>query len=182
MKVILISGKAEAGKDSTLEILKPHLESAGFKCCRLAFGDYVKDTARELWGWDGEKDEKGRALLQWWGTDYVRANFPDFWADTVVRLAMVIKDDVDYLLVPDLRFVNEILCWRGTRIDRMVVRVERPGHISRLTPEQLQHISETNLDKWDFEYTLMATNLAELTKEVESKLLIPILQERGKYK
>ena len=51
MKIILISGKAEAGKDLTAEILKELISP--LKSIRLAYGDYVKTTAREIWGWNG---------------------------------------------------------------------------------------------------------------------------------
>ena len=74
MKVILISGKAEAGKDLTCKILGELLRP--INSLRLAYGDYVKTTARDILGWNGEKDVAGRKILQWWGTDVVRAKEP----------------------------------------------------------------------------------------------------------
>jgi len=187
MKVILISGKAEAGKDTVAAILKKafaDLDAVSIPpvkehiSVRLAYGDYVKDTAREIWDWDGQKNEKGRALLQWWGTEYVRTKSPSFWVDTVIRLARIIYDDVDYLLVTDVRFPNEIKEWVNTLFeeDLITVRVERPGHVSALTAEQLVHISETALDGWQFDVVLTATDMDGLIAEVHEKLL-PILKE-----
>lgn len=176
MIVVLISGKAESGKDLTLEIVKEHLTSLGLICKRLAYGDYVKDTARELYGWNGVKDKAGRGFLQWWGTEYVRCIQNDFWAETVVRLARIIQEDVDYLFVPDLRFPNEITCWQESRIKYLTVRVNRPGHVSKLTPEQLAHVSETALDDWPFDITLTGSTKEELTSEIR-KRLIPVLKK-----
>ena len=173
MKVILISGKAEAGKDSTFDILN-RLIPDEFKKIRMAYGDYVKETAKQLWGWDGKKDEKGRALLQWWGTEYVRARYPDFWVETVVRLARVIKDEVNYLVITDVRFPNEITAWNKNEFDVVTVRVERPGHENALTEEQRNHISETALDNWPFDITLKAKTLTELSREIKREL-IPVL-------
>ena len=173
MKVILISGKAEAGKDSTFDILNALIPDE-FKKIRMAYGDYVKDTAEKLWGWNGKKDEKGRALLQWWGTDYVRARYPDFWVETVVRLARVIKDEVNYLVITDVRFPNEITAWNKNEFDVLTVRVERPGHENALTEEQRNHISETALDNWPFDITLKAKTLTELSREIKREL-IPVL-------
>lgn len=180
MKIILISGKAEAGKDCVAEILKELISSLGLRSIRLAYGDYVKNTAREIWGWDGQKDVAGRALLQWWGTDYVRAKHPSFWAHTAIRLAQVIPNNIDYILVPDVRFPNEIVDWSDAGFDIITVRVERPGHISKLTPEQLTHISETALDDWAFDIVLTATDMNGLINEVREKLTYIIKNEASK--
>ena len=173
MKVVLISGKAEAGKDSTFDILN-RLIPDEFKKNRMAYGDYVKDTAEKLWGWNGKKDEEGRALLQWWATDYVRARYPDFWVETVVRLARVIKGEVNYLIITDVRFPNEITAWSKNEFDVLTVRVERPGHENALTEEQRNHISETALDNWPFDVTLKAKTLTELSREIKREL-IPVI-------
>ena len=170
MKVILISGKAEAGKDSTFDILNQLIPDE-FKKVRMAYGDYVKYTAKMLWGWNGKKDEEGRGHLQWWGTEYVRAIEPDFWVDTVIRLARIVKKDVDYLVVTDVRFPNEIVAWNKNEFDVITVRVERPGHENALTEEQRQHLSETALDDWEFDVTLRAKTLTELTREVKRELI-----------
>jgi hypothetical protein len=175
MKIILISGKAEAGKDTTAEILKEILYPFGLESIRLAYGDYVKTTAREIWGWNGSKDEAGRALLQWWGTECVRQKEPTFWVDSVIRLVKVLPDNIDFVFIPDVRFPNEITAWQEAGFDIISVRVERPGHVSALNAEQLKHISETALDNWAFDVVLIATNREELEKEVQNKLL-PILK------
>ena len=188
MKVILISGKAEAGKTTTARILKGMLEGRGKKVACIPYGQYVKDTARMIWNWDGKKDAKGRKLLQWWGTDVVRAQNPTFWVDSVVRLAKVIHGHVDYLIVDDCRFVNEIEVWRSVKYvvldpttdclksegrfsDILTIRVERPGYENTLTPAQRQHPSETELDNYIFDVMLEATDVAELTGEIYRKVL-----------
>ena len=124
------------------------------------------------------KDEAGRALLQWWGTECVRQKEPSFWVDSVVRLAKVIPDTIDFILIPDVRFPNEITTWADSDFNIITIRVERPGHISALSPEQLVHISETALDNWEFDVVLSATNRAELTKEMQSKLMPIFIPQR----
>ena len=69
MKVILISGKAEAGKTTTANFIKEYLVNHQARPMLIPYGNYVKTTAKELLEWNGKKDEKGRELLQWWGTD-----------------------------------------------------------------------------------------------------------------
>ena len=183
MKVILISGKAEAGKTTTANIIKTFLEELGKKVACIPYGQYVKDTAKLIWNWDGEKDKKGRELLQWWGTDIVRAQDPNFWVDSVVRLAKVIDKYVDYLIVDDCRFINEIEAWRAIKYvaldsatdalanrqrfsDIITIRVERPGHENALTPEQRRHPSETELDDYIFDITIKAIDKAGLYDKI----------------
>ena len=183
MKVILISGKAEAGKTTTANIIKTFLEELGKKVACIPYGQYVKDTAKLVWNWNGEKDKKGRELLQWWGTDIVRAQDPNFWVDSVVRLAKVIDKYVDYLIVDDCRFINEIEAWRAIKYvaldsatdalanrprfsDIITIRVERPGHENALTPEQRRHPSETELDDYVFDITIKAIDKEGLYDEV----------------
>lgn len=183
MKVILISGKAEAGKTTTANIIKTFLEELGKKVACTPYGQYVKDTAKLIWNWNGEKDKKGRELLQWWGTDIVRAQDPNFWVDSVIRLAKVIDKYVDYLIIDDCRFLNEIESWRAVKYvaldeatdalanrqrfsDIITIRVERPGHENALTPEQRRHPSETELDDYIFDITIRAIDKAGLYDEI----------------
>lgn len=188
MKVILISGKAEAGKTTTANIIKTFLEEHGKKVACIPYGQYVKDTAKMIWNWDGRKDENGRHMLQWWGTDIVRAQDPNFWVDSVIRLAKVIDKHVDYLIVDDCRFLNEIEAWRAVKYvaldpvtdslinrqrfpDILTIRVERPGHENVLTPEQRRHPSETDLDDYIFDITIRAIDKAGLYDEIVWKVM-----------
>ena len=95
MKIILISGKAEAGKTTAANIIKYYLCGIGKRAAIVPYGQYVKDTAKMIFGWDGQKDENGRKLLQWWGTDVVRKKNENFWVNTVMRRADVLDGDID---------------------------------------------------------------------------------------
>ena len=178
MNIILFSGKAEAGKTTAARIVKDQLEDLGYKVALVPYGQYVKDTAKMLFGWDGKKDEKGRQLLQHWGTDIVRAKDSQFWADTVVRLARVISEQFDYLLIDDCRFPNEIDCWYlcpEYYNHTTTIRINRPGWKNALTPEQREHPSETSLDFWRFDLAVSATNLQELKDAVAHDIIPKII-------
>ena len=185
MKIILISGKAEAGKTTTARYLKEKLEAENYKVVIASYGQYVKDTAKMLWGWNGQKDKTGRQLLQWWGTDVVRTQVPSFWVDSVIRLACIVQEYVDYFIVDDCRFKNEIELWQNdlrTQCivkdwDLMTIRVNRPEHENALTPEQRQHPSETELDDYMFDITINAPDLAELEYAICEQVLPKLLNE-----
>lgn len=170
MKIILISGKAEAGKTTAANIIKYYLCGIGKRAAIVPYGQYVKDTAKMIFGWDGQKDENGRQLLQWWGTDVVRKKNENFWVNTVMRLAAVLDGEIDYLIIDDCRFPNEIDLWKD-EYGYLTLRIERPGHENALNDEQRKHPSETALDNYEFDVTISATDFKELKEAIYEQVL-----------
>ena len=152
MKVILISGKATCGKDTFANLLENELSFQDKKVLICHFADLVKYIATKFFNWNGEKDEYGRTLLQHIGTENVRSIYPNFWVDFIVDILKVFNGSWDYVLIPDTRFPNEIDIPIARGLNAISVRIERPNHISDLTDEQLNHSSETALDKYKFNY------------------------------
>lgn len=146
MRVIAISGKAQHGKDTTAGILKRQLEADGYRVLIVHYADLLKHICRSFFGWNGEKDDAGRHILQYVGTDIIRAKRPDFWADFVVDVLGLFPNEWDYVLIPDCRFPNEISCLQKAGFDTIHIRVVRRDFVSPLTPEQQAHPSETALD------------------------------------
>ena len=145
MIVVPISGKAGHGKDTLAGFMKTELERRGKRVLITHYGDLVKYVCRMFFGWDGQKDEAGRTLLQRVGTDVVRKQRPDYWVDFVRDMLMFFDGQWDYVLVPDTRFPNEVDGLDPLRV--IHVRIIRPGY-STLTPEQQAHPSETALDRY----------------------------------
>lgn len=81
MKILLISGKAQHGKDTTAGMLKEQLESDGYRVLIAHYADLLKFICRQYFDWNGEKDEAGRHTLQYVGTDIIRKEHPDYWVD-----------------------------------------------------------------------------------------------------
>ena len=82
MKLILVSGKANSGKDHVSNKLSEYITKnfyTGYsnykaKPIRMSLAEPVKQIARDVFGWNGEKDDKGRRLLinigTWVGKDF----------------------------------------------------------------------------------------------------------------
>ncbi|MDR2648525.1 MAG: hypothetical protein LBB94_02245 [Clostridiales bacterium] len=180
MKVILISGKAQHGKTSTADILEKHMKRAGYRILQINYADYVKFVCAKYYGWDGRKDERGRHILQYVGTDIFRERDKNFWVDTVVRFARAAWPDYDFILIADWRFPNEYTRWAENNInDVCKVRVYRPGFDNGLTSEQKDHPSETALDHFPMDYKLYAVDLTGLEREC-GKILYGLGIEPGK--
>ena len=149
-KIILISGKAEAGKDSAAQYWQKKLS----KTCVLHFSDYLKYICKEYFGWNGEKDVVGRTILQYVGTDLVRVKYnkPTYWVERVCDVVEFASEQYDYFIVPDCRFPDEIFTTlsRFGNENVLSIRVERNGHENKLTPDQRKHESETVLDNFKY--------------------------------
>jgi len=168
MKIINISGKAMAGKDTSALILKEKLESKNKKVLIAHFADLVKYVSKQFFNWNGIKDEQGRTILQRIGTDVVRTQKPNYWVDFIKGFLEMFQDEWDYVLIPDCRFKNEIEAFKQDGWPNVSVRIIRDNFISNLTPEQLNHPSETALDNYEFDYYIHNSyDMDYLNKEVE---------------
>ena len=168
MKIINISGKAQHGKDTTALILKKKLESKNKKVIITHYADLLKYEAKQFFNWDGNKDEKGRQILQYMGTDVIRKINPDYWVGFIKEFMKMFQDEWDYVIIPDCRFPNEIEAWGIDNWPNIAIRVIRDNFISNLTPEQLNHPSETALDDYDFNYYIFNSNdMNYLEKEID---------------
>lgn len=165
MKVVTISGYAEAGKDTVANKLKTRLEKKGYRVVITHYADMLKYICTQYFGWDGKKDEKGRELLQHLGTDIVRAKDPNFWVDMMVKILDMFKDEWDFVLIPDCRFPNEADVMKKV-FDGKAVRVVRPEHQNRLTTEQRNHPSETAMNNYKFDYLVVNTSWESLDNEI----------------
>lgn len=118
-QLIGLAGKAGAGKDYIFEDLKrcfSHPAETG-AVQRVAFADEVKFDLQDAF-FNGEAPEvlwakpyspEVRWLLQNWGTEYRRAQDPDYWINRGRETIEVLIDDrVPLVVVTDVRFQNEV--------------------------------------------------------------------------
>jgi hypothetical protein len=163
--IVGIAGKMQVGKDTAAEALI----SSGYT--RIAFADFLKEFVMKLFdmSWNQMYTFEGkqtkdfrynltpRELLQWFGTDVVRANFPDLWVQHM-KSAVFEKGDV---VIPDVRFANEakFILDRGG----MVIEILRPSlypsgffrGLLRSIKKDFAHISERPINKKLITHTLI---------------------------
>ena len=151
--VILLSGKAEAGKDTFFEMTAQRYAKRVIK--RIAFADALKRIAFEM-GWDGHKDVAGRRLLQDLG-EIGRRYRTNLWVDKTIETLQAYSRDADIVCFTDCRYPNELASIQNCEvidgsIKVVTVRIERPGHAIAANQN---HISETALDGYAFDYTII---------------------------
>lgn len=176
MKVILISGKARHGKDTTAEIFKSALEADGFSVLIAHYGDLVKYICRTFFNWDGNKDESGRTLLQYVGTDVIRNQDENYWVRFMGQMLTFFNDKWDYVLIPDCRFPNEVDYLREMGFDAVHMRVVRTDFQNQLTAEQQIHPSETALDNITADYYI---NNDGSIRDLQAKVIQWVIDMNG---
>jgi len=181
MKVICISGHAQHGKDTVSQIMRKALLGYGQRVLVIHNADLLKFMCKQLFSWDGNKDEHGRTLLQYVGTDVVRNKKPNFWIDFIAEVLELFNGEWDYVLIPDCRFPNEVDVLKDRGFDVIHVSVMRDNYDNGLTEEQRSHPSETALDDVTPDVLLHnAGSIVDLTREV-LKFIVP-LYETGEVK
>lgn len=140
MNLVLISGKAGAGKDSFCnyalreildnEVKQPERDRVPHKLFR--FSEPIKDLAEKSFGWDREKDTRGRQLLIDLGRAGVKYD-KYIWARAVdhkIQISFNEKRVRSTVFIPDCRFSHEIdyfACQTKTFSRIFLVRIERSG-------------------------------------------------------
>lgn len=172
-RFICISGKAQNGKDTSANIFKDELTKRGYSVLIAHQGDLLKYICKTFFGWNGEKDEAGRTLLQYTGTEVIRKVKPNFWVDFIEEITDLFKGCWDYIVIPDTRFPNEISQLIKPDSKVFHVRVVRDNFVSPLTIEQQNHLSETALDNEPYDF--IVHNNKEIKDLVEQ--ITPIINE-----
>jgi len=164
MKVILISGKAGSGKDQSGKFLTYLLEKYAFSVQQMSFAKRVKEISKEVFGWDGVKDDKGRALLQAVG-HAGRAYDIDFWVKDIVKH----MPKVDFIIISDWRFPSEKNYLRSLAFEVTTIRIFSPVRATLLDSKLGEDSSETSLTEERDEYDYYIENLGTLD-ELEASL------------
>jgi len=166
---VCFSGLAGSGKDTAAAVL---IEEFGHR--KMALADPLKEIARREFGWDGEKDEKGRRLLQVLGTEAGRAYNENLW---VGRLIQALPTDGTAVVTTDARFPNELDALRARGF--VAVMVVRIGHAG-LAGSNAMHPSETALDGYGpFDAVLYNTGPLESFKKKVSDWFRALIARRG---
>lgn len=168
MKIICISGKAGHGKDTAASYIKNVTEQDGSKTLIIHYADLLKYLCTSLFGWNGEKDEAGRTLLQHVGTDIVRKKNQNYWVDFVIGILQMFDNAWDLVIIPDCRFPNEIDRLKDYGFDVCAVRVVRDDFDDKLNETQKNHQSETAMDSYRFDVKIRNTSFPEFYNQLDA--------------
>lgn len=185
MLLIGLSGKIQCGKSHTAKMF----EKIGFK--RLSFGDVLKEECSNIYGypllWNYQEKYKAnkiinhvelprpnmtlREVLEWHGTDYRRAQDPNYWIDRMNdTLTKIVKSKVPLpiaVVIDDVRFPNEACYMHDSK--GVLVRIDPYDGYNVKEPE---HESETLLDDYEgFDFRFKPD-----FGELENQVFFPIIK------
>lgn len=100
-KIVCTMGAVGSGKSSLSNAF-----AASHDCKVIAFADVLKRVAKEEGGWDGVKDERGRAFIQNFSEEYKRKHGDDIFTRLAFEEALSANNE--YVILEDTRFNIEI--------------------------------------------------------------------------
>jgi len=153
-KIIIISGKARAGKDTTAGFLK---EIYNEKMIILQYGSYIKEYAKKISSWDGNEETKPRELLQQLGTNIIRKEIDEkFFIKKMIDDIKVYSFFFDVIVISDARFIEEIEDIKNTFDNIVTIRIVRPNFDNGLTEKEKKHPTEVGLDNYNsYDYKII---------------------------
>jgi len=106
---IMIAGKMGSGKTLAAKYLMDMIRELHLIGAIIPLALPIKTIAKKYIGWDGEKDEKGRKLLQILGTEAGRTYNPDCWVSYLINKYIPDLESfpLDFVIIDDWRFPNE---------------------------------------------------------------------------
>jgi hypothetical protein len=117
---------------------------------------------------------KHAKLLQWWGTEYRRAQDQDYWVKAWKR---AINPAANIVLTPDMRFLNEAAAIKsvgGFTVN--VIRLNQDGSPFIDVSRDSLHVSETQLDGYNFDYRLIVKTGDAVLLEQQAVTLVHYLR------
>lgn len=168
-KIIILSGKARAGKDTSANFIKEYAEKKDLKVANLQFSFYIKMYAKILTDWDGSEETKPRTLLQQLGTDIIRDNIDNlFFIKRIIEDINVLSYFVDIITISDARLPEELDTITNKYNNVTKINIIRPNFSNNLNNKETVHRTETSLDNYN-NYDYQITNdktLLDLQKKV----------------
>ena len=154
--IMVVSGKANSGKDTTCEFMDNYVKTKGLKVINLQFSSYIKKYAKEISEWSGEEDSKPRTLLQQLGTDIIRKKIDNnFFINRIIGDIKVYSYYFDFITVSDARLPQEMDAIYNEFKNVYRVKIKRPNFNNNLNKEEKKHITEIALDNYkDYEYII----------------------------
>lgn len=172
MKIILIGGKANSGKDSTADyITKYYREKKHLDVVNIQIAYYIKMYAKQIAKWDGDNETKPRQLLQDLGTELIRKQIDEyFFIKRILQDIDIYSRYFDVITISDGRLPEEFEEICKAYPETVTIHVTRPGYVSHLTKDQKAHVTEALVDEIPYEYEIVNDGTLEDLEKKAVKL------------
>ena len=181
MKIILLGGKANSGKDSTAEYIDEYYRSRGLDVVNIQIAYYIKMYAKQIAHWDGDNETKPRQLLQDLGTELIRKQIDEyFFIKRILQDIDIYSRYFDVITISDGRLPEEFASIKVAYPETVTVHVTRPNYNSRLSKKQKEHVTESLVDDIEYDYDIVNDGtLDDLQKK--SIELVQMIEKETKF-
>lgn len=140
-RVIIINGVGGSGKDTFAELCAKHA-----KVMNISSVDKVKEAAKILVGWNGEKDEKSRKLLV--DLKKLSIDYNDYPTEYILKQNKIFLESEANFLFIHIREISEI-----EKI-KQLLNAETLLIVNPRVPEITSNTSDANVAKYTYEHTI----------------------------
>ena len=181
MKIILLGGKANSGKDSTAEYIDEYYRSRGLDVVNIQIAYYIKMYAKQIAHWDGDNETKPRQLLQDLGTELIRKQIDEyFFIKRILQDIDIYSRYFDVITISDGRLPEEFASIKVAYPETVTVHVTRPNYNSRLSKKQKEHVTESLVDDIEYDYDIVNDGtLDDLQKKAIE--LVQMIEKETKF-
>ena len=178
--IILIAGKARSGKSKIAEYLQCEFEKKGKKVIVSPYTKYLKGYIENILSQKIDEDNKPRDLLQEISSKIIKGELKkdNFFINRQIEDLEIYSYFADVILIPDVRFPNEISIIKEKFDNVVSIGVIRENYISTLTKKQEEDITEIALDNYN-KYDLKIINKNKDNLKDIAKNIFTKLNERG---
>ena len=158
-KIFILSGKAKSGKNYVADIISDYYKNS----IQISYAYYLKQYVKKISNWDGKEETKPRDLLQSIGIDLIKNIDKELLIRRVMEDIKVYSYFFDVIIVTDARLKEEVDIPKQL-FKCITIRIN--GKDNDLTLEQKNHITETNLDNYKFDYVINNIDINKTKDEV----------------
>ena len=170
MKIFLLVGKAESGKDLLGSYMKTKYDFKGDSACILHITTPLYEYARNYFSWNGDMREKPREFLQEMGIEVIRNTLhkDTFLVDRLCEDVDILKHYFSTFIITDGRLVSEFNLLRERFPDIKIIHVIRDKYDNKLSEKERGHITETDMENYtNYDYVIKNTTKEEMFKEAD---------------
>lgn len=174
MKLFLIAGKADSGKNYFGDILKEEFQKGDYKVCMLRLTEPLYNYAVKYFDWDGKEETKPRRLLQTLGIEVIKEKLglKDFLINRLKDDIKILDNYFDVGIITDGRLIYEFEKLKEEYPTIKIIKMEREKE-NDLSLLEKNHITEKDLDnEYNYDYVIennSKDNLKKYAKEIYQK-------------
>lgn len=166
MRIYVIGGKAESGKNTLGDLLKEELKEYGYNPCTIRITEPLYNYASRYFEWDEKSDEKPREFLQQMGIEIIKEKLgkKEFLLNRLYEDIEILSNFFNTFIITDARLVEEFEKIKEKYGDVVTIKIERK-HDNTLSESQKNHITENDLNNYkNFDYIIENKNVDDLRK------------------